>query len=108
MFGNAGQMAGMMKKVQKMQAEMGKMQEELKTRTLETTAGGGAIKVVVNGDKQLISLSIDPSAVDPEDVEMLQDMIQAATNEALRQVDEMTQKEMGKLTGGMGLPKGMF
>ncbi len=108
MFGNAGQMAGMMKKVQKMQAEMGKMQEELKTRTLETTAGGGAIKVVVNGDKQLISLSIDPSAVDPEDVEMLQDMILAATNEALRQVDEMTQKEMGKLTGGMGLPKGMF
>ena len=91
-----------------MQAEMGKMQEELKTRTLETTAGGGAIKVVVNGDKQLISLSIDPSAVDPEDVEMLQDMILAATNEALRQVDEMTQKEMGKLTGGMGLPKGMF
>ena len=108
MFGNAGQMAGMMKKVQKMQAEMGKMQEELKTRTLETTAGGGAIKVVVNGDKQLISLSIDPSAVDPEDVEMLQDMILAATNEALRQVDEMTQKELGKLTGGMGLPKGMF
>ncbi len=108
MFGNAGQMAGMMKKVQKMQAEMGKMQEELKTRTLETTAGGGAIRVVVNGDKQLISLSIDPSAVDPEDVEMLQDMILAATNEALRQVDEMTQKEMGKLTGGMGLPKGMF
>ena len=108
MFGNAGQMAGMMKKVQKMQAERGKMQEELKTRTLETTAGGGAIKVVVNGDKQLISLSIDPSAVDPEDVEMLQDMILAATNEALRQVDEMTQKEMGKLTGGMGLPKGMF
>ena len=106
MFG--GNMQGMMKKVQKMQAEMGKMQEELKTRTLETTAGGGAIKVVVNGDKQLISLSIDPSAVDPEDVEMLQDMILAATNEALRQVDEMTQKEMGKLTGGMGLPKGMF
>lgn len=108
MFGNAGQMAGMMKKVQKMQAEMGKMQEELKKRTLEATAGGGAIKVVVNGEKQLISLSIDPSAIDPEDVEMLQDMILAATNEALRQVDEMTQKEMGKLTGGMGLPKGMF
>ena len=108
MFGNAGQMAGMMKKVQKMQAEMGKMQEELKTRTLETTAGGGAIKVVVNGDKQLISLSIDPSAVDPEDVEMLQDMILAAANEALRKADEMTQKEMGKLTSGMGLPPGMM
>ena len=106
--GGMGNMQAMMKKVQKMQAEMGKMQEELKTRTLETTAGGGAIKVVVNGDKQLISLSIDPSAVDPEDVEMLQDMILAAANEALRKADEMTQKEMGKLTSGMGLPPGMM
>ena len=96
MFGNAGQMAGMMKKVQKMQAEMGKMQEELKTRTLETTAGGGAIKVVVNGDKQLISLSIDPSAVDPEDVEMLQDLILTCANEALRKVDAAQAESLGK------------
>ena len=85
-----------------------KMQEELKLRTVETTAGGGAIKVVANGDKQLVSLTIDPSAVDPEDVEMLQDMVLAAVNEALRKADDMTQKEMGKLTGSMGLPPGMM
>lgn len=108
MFGNKNQMAQMMKKVQKMQADMAQMQEELKTRTVETTAGGGAIKVVANGDKQLVSLTIDPAAVDPEDVEMLQDMIMAATNEALRKAEEMAQKEMGKLTGGMGLPPGMI
>lgn len=108
MFGNKNQMAQMMKKVQKMQADMAQMQEELKTRTVETTAGGGVIKVVANGDKQLVSLVIDPSAVDPEDVEMLQDMILAATNEALRKAEEMAQKEMGKLTGGMGLPPGMI
>ena len=108
MFGNKNQMAQMMKKVQKMQEDMAKMQEELKLRTVETTAGGGAIKVVANGDKQLVSLEIDPGAVDPEDVEMLQDMILAAANEALRKADEMTQKEMGKLTSGMGLPPGMM
>lgn len=108
MFGNKNQMAQMMKKVQKMQADMAKMQEELKARTVDSTAGGGAIKVVANGDKQLVSLEIDPSAVDPEDVEMLQDMLIAAINEALRKADEMVQKEMGKLTGGMGLPPGMM
>ena len=108
MFGNKNQMAQMMKKVQKMQEDMAKMQEELKLRTVETTAGGGAIKVVANGDKQLVSLEIDPGAVDPEDVEMLQDMILAAANEALRKADDMTQKEMGKLTSGMGLPPGMM
>ena len=105
---NKGQMQAMMKKVQKMQEDMAKMQEELKLRTVETTAGGGAIKVVANGDKQLVSLTIDPSAVDPEDVEMLQDMVLAAVNEALRKADDMTQKEMGKLTGSMGLPPGMM
>ena len=108
MFGNKNQMAQMMKKVQKMQEDMAKMQEELMLRTVETTAGGGAIKVVANGDKQLVSLVIDPGAVDPEDVEMLQDMILAAANEALRKADDMTQKEMGKLTSGMGLPPGMM
>lgn len=108
MFGNKNQMQAMMKKVQKMQTDMAQMQEELKTRIVETTAGGGAIKVVVNGDKQLVSLVIDPDAIDPEDVEILQDMILAATNEALRKAEEMVQKEMGKLTGGMGLPPGMI
>jgi DNA-binding YbaB/EbfC family protein len=106
--GNAGNMAGMMKKVQKMQADMAKLQEELKLRTLEVTAGGGAIKVVISGDKEIRSLKIAPEAIDPEDVEMLEDMLIAAFNEAVKKVDEMTASEMGKVTGGMNLPKGMF
>lgn len=106
--GNAGNMAGMMKKVQKMQADMEKMQEELKQRTLEVTAGGGAIKVVISGGKEIRSLKINPEAIDPEDVEMLEDMLIAVFNEALKKVDEMTSTEMSKITGGMNLPKGMF
>ncbi|WP_312203368.1 YbaB/EbfC family nucleoid-associated protein [Anaerospora hongkongensis] len=108
MFGNMGNMAGMMKKFQKLQADMSKMQEELKTRTLEATAGGGAVKVVMNGEKQIVSLKIAPTAVDPEDVEMLEDLVSAAVNEALKKVDDMMAQEMGKLTGGMNLPPGMF
>ena len=95
-----GNMQGMMKKVQKLQADMAKMQEELKLRTIETTVGGGAVTVVV-------SVKIDPSAVDPEDVEMLEDLLVAAVNEGMRKIDEMTEAEMGKLTGGMKMP-GMF
>ena len=105
MFG--GNMTGMMKKVQKLQAEMGKLQEELKTRTLEATVGGGVVKVVITGEKQIQSITIDPSAVDPEDVEILQDLIVAAINEAIKKVDDMMAQEMGKLTGGMNIP-GMF
>lgn len=108
MFGNMGNMAGMMKKVQKLQSDMAKMQEELKTRTIEVTAGGGAIKVVMNGEKQIQSLKISPSAVDPEDVEMLEDLVAAAVNEAIKKVDDMMATEMGKLTGGLNLPPGMF
>lgn len=107
-MGNMGNMAGMMKKVQKLQADMAKLQEELKARTLESTAGGGAVKVVVNGDKQVLSVKIDPAAVDPADIEMLEDMIMAAVNEALKKVDDMMAQEMGKLTGGLRLPGGMF
>ncbi len=106
--GNAGNMAGMMKKVQKMQADMVKLQEELKQRTLEATAGGGAIKVVISGEKEIRSLKINPEAIDPDDIEMLEDMLIAVFNEAVKKVDEMTSSEMGKLTGGMNLPKGMF
>ena len=100
-------MQGMMKKVQKMQQDMLKMQEELKNRTVEATAGGGAITVVVTGRKTVEKVTIAPSAVDPEDVEMLEDLVTTAINEAMRKVDEMTEKEMGKITGGMKLP-GMF
>lgn len=101
-------MQGMMKKVQKMQAEMVKLQEELKTRTLEAAAGGGVVSVVVNGNKELVSVNIKPEAVDPEDIEMLQDLIVTAVNEGMKQVDAMTEKEMSKVTGGMKLPGGMF
>lgn len=108
MGGNMGNMAGMMKKVQKLQADMAKMQEEVKKKTVDVSAGGGVVKVVINGDKQIQSLKIDPSAVDPNDVEMLEDLIAAAVNESIRKVDDMMTKEMGKLTNGMGLPPGMF
>lgn len=100
-------MQGMMKKVQKMQQDMLKMQEELKNRTVEATAGGGAVTVVVSGRKTVEKVTIAPSAVDAEDVEMLEDLVTTAINEAMRKVDEMTEKEMGKITGGMKLP-GMF
>ena len=106
--GNMGNMAGMMKKVQKLQNDMQKMQEELKQRTVDVSTGGGAVKLVMNGEKQVKSLVISPAAVDPEDVEMLQDLISAAVNEAVKKVDDMMAAEMGKLTGGLGLPPGMF
>ena len=105
--GGMGNMQGMMKKVQKLQADMAKMQEELKLRTIETTVGGGAVTVVVSGKKVVVSVKIDPSAVDPEDVVMLEDLLVAAVNEGMRKIDEMTEAEMGKLTGGMKMP-GMF
>ena len=100
-------MQGMMKKVQKMQQDMLKMQEELKNRTVEATAGGGAVTVVVTGRKTVEKVTIAPSAVDPEDVEMLEDLVTTAINDAMRKVDEMTEKATGKITGGMKLP-GMF
>ena len=103
-MGNMGNMQGMMKKVQKMQAEMLKMQEELKTRTVETTVGGGALTIVANGKKEIESIKIKPEAIDPDDGEMLQDMIVSGVNEALRKIDEMTEREMSKITGGMKLP----
>jgi nucleoid-associated protein EbfC len=107
-MGNMGNMAGMMKKVQKLQTEMKKMQEELKVKTVDVSTGGGAVKIVMNGDKQVVALTIDPAVVDPEDVEMLQDIISAAINEAIKKVDDMMASEMGKITGGLGLPPGMM
>lgn len=108
MFGNMGQMGGMMKKVQKLQADMAKLQEELKQRTIETSAGGGAVTVVMSGEKVVKSIKIDPKVVDAEDMEMLEDLIVAAVNEATKKVDDMMAQEMGKLTGGLNLPPGLF
>lgn len=97
----------LMKQAQQMQAKMAKMQEELEEKTMEVTAGGGAIKVVVNGKQELLDIKIDPDVVDPEDVEMLEDLVLAAVNEAMRKVQDMLSQEMSKLTGGMNIP-GMF
>ena len=107
-MGNMGNMAGMMKRVQKMQNEMKKMQDELKRKTVDVTAGGGAVKIVMDGEKQVQSLTLGRAAVGPEDVEMLQDLLTAAFNEATRKVDDMMKAEMGKLTAGLGLPPGMI
>ncbi|AEF92934.1 UPF0133 protein ybaB [Desulfotomaculum nigrificans CO-1-SRB] len=102
-----GNMNKMMKQVQKMQADMARMQEELANRTVEATAGGGVVKVVASGRQEIVSITIKPEAVDPDDVEMLQDLILTAVNDALRQSQEMVAKEMAKLTGGLNIP-GLF
>lgn len=104
MFGGGGNMQGMVKKMQKMQADMTKMQEEVKKREFETTVGGGAVKIVSDGNKELLSVKIDPSALNPDDVEMLEDMIVAAVNETRRKIDDVFEQELGKITGGMKLP----
>lgn len=97
-------MSRMMKQVQKMQAEMVRVQEELGSKTVDATAGGGMVTVVANGHQEIVSVTIDPEAVDPEDVEMLQDMVMAAVNEALRASKEMAADEMAKVTGGLNIP----
>lgn len=94
----------MMKQVQQMQAKMEKMQEEMADKTVEATAGGGVIKVVANGKMEVVDINIEPDAVDPEDVEMLEDLVLAAVNEAVRKAQEMNNKEMSKLTGGLNIP----
>jgi len=101
-------MNNLMKQAQKVQRQMEQAQEELATRMFEVTSGGGAVKVVISGKKVISELVISPGAVDPDDVEMLQDLIMTAVNEAIRQADEAAAGEMGKLTGGMGLPGGLF
>jgi DNA-binding YbaB/EbfC family protein len=92
----------MMKQVQQMQAEMMKAQEQLKHEVVEASAGGGTVTVKVTGDLEIQEIKIDPEAVDPEDVELLQDMVLAATNEALRSAQELAANRMGGLTGGLG------
>jgi DNA-binding YbaB/EbfC family protein len=100
-------MGNMMKQVQKMQKQMEKKQEELKEQTVQGTAGGGMVTITANGHKEIIDIEIKPEAVDPDDVEMLQDLVLAAMNDALKQVDELVGKEMGQFTGGMNIP-GLF
>lgn len=102
--GGGGNMGAMMKQAQKMQAELARAQEEIKDMTFEATAGGGMVKVVATGDMAVESVVIDPEAVDPEDVEMLQDMVAAAVNEALRGVSEISSQRLNAATGGLNIP----
>ena len=97
-------MKQMMRQAQKMQKELNKAQEEIATMSFEATAGGGIVTAVASGDMAITSLTIDPDAVDPEDVEMLQDMVVAAVNEALRGVSELSNQRMSAVTGGMNIP----
>ncbi|SFS38204.1 YbaB/EbfC family nucleoid-associated protein [Marininema halotolerans] len=97
----------MMKQMKKMQSQMAKAQEELADKEIEASVGGGIVKVRMNGHKHVLSVEIAPEAVDPEDVEMLQDLVTAAVNEAMKQVDELVANDLGKLTGGMNIP-GLF
>jgi DNA-binding YbaB/EbfC family protein len=92
----------MMRQVQQMQAEMAKAQEELKSAVVEASAGGGMVTVKMSGELQLLELKIDPGAVDPEDLELLQDMVLAAVNEAIRSAQELAASKMGQATGGLG------
>ena len=98
-----GMNMNMMKQARKMQQEMLKMQQEMETKTYEATAGGGVVTASVNGKHELVSIVIDPEAVDPEDVEMLQDLVVAAVNEAMRKADADAASSMQKLTGGLNL-----
>ena len=102
--GGMGNMNAMMKQAQKMQMELARAQEEFQDMTFEASAGGGMVKAVAKGDNTLVSLTIDPEAVDPEDVEMLQDMIAAAVNEALRGVADLSSQRINAATGGMNIP----
>ena len=100
-YGGGGMNMNMLKQAQKMQQEMLKMQAELEEKTYDATAGGGMVKAIVNGKHEMVGLEIDPEAVDPEDVEMLGDMIMAAVNEAFRKADSEMNAGMNKITGGM-------
>ena len=102
-----GNMQQLARQAQKLQQQMAKVQEELEQREYEASAGGGMVTVKVTGKKELVELQIKPEAVDPDDVEMLQDMVMAAVNEALRTASDTMEREMGKLTGGLNMP-GLF
>ena len=107
MGGGMGNMSSMIKQAQKMQAEMERMQSEMEEKKFEATAGGGAVAVTVSGKKELLEVTISPEACDPDDVEMLQDLIIVAVNDAMKKADEDSMNQMGKITGGMNIP-GLF
>ena len=102
-----GNMNNLMKQAQKLQKEMEQMQKDLEAKEFEVSVGGGAVVVKANGKKEVVSINIKPEVVDPDDIEMLQDLVLSAVNEALRSVDEMQASQMSKVTGGMNIP-GLF
>ncbi|HBP37961.1 MAG TPA: YbaB/EbfC family nucleoid-associated protein [Clostridiales bacterium] len=107
MGGMGGNMNQLLQQAQRMQQEAAKAQEEIAAMTAEATAGGGAVKVVINGERQIVSLAIDPGVVNADDVEMLQDLVTAAVNEAQRKFAEMSETRMSQVTGGRGMPFGL-
>ncbi|TMQ62039.1 MAG: YbaB/EbfC family nucleoid-associated protein [Candidatus Eisenbacteria bacterium] len=100
--------AGMLQKAQALQAKMSEMQAELKTREIVGSSGQGKVKVTMNGGQDVVKISIDPEVVNPDEADLLEDLVLAAFNDARAKVTRMVEEEMGKLTGGMGLPKGLF
>lgn len=106
-----GNMNKMMKQVQKMQADMAKIQQELEEKSYQASSGGGVVSVTVNGKNEILDIEIDPEVLDPDDVEMLQDLVLAAANEALKKAQDTMSQEMNKLTGNVkipGMPGGLF
>jgi hypothetical protein len=99
-----GPLKNLMKQAQQMQAKLARVQEEMKAREVEATAGGGMVAARVNGAQELLEIRIEREIVNPDEVEMLQDLVKAAVNEAMRKSREMVAEEMGKITGGMGIP----
>ncbi len=106
--GMPNNMANLMKQAQKMQRQMEDASKELEEKEMTAAAGGGAVEITVSGKREVTKVKIDPEAVDPDDVEMLEDLIMAATNEAMRKIDEYSQSTMGKITGGLGGGMGLF
>jgi DNA-binding YbaB/EbfC family protein len=107
-FGGGGNMGNLMKQAQKMQRDMEKLQEELSEKTVEATVGGGAVTVVASCKKEIKEITIKPEVIDPDDAEMLQDLVLAAVNEALRLAEETSTAQMSKITGGLGGMSGLF
>jgi len=105
--GGPSNMQGMMKQAQKMQEQMAELQEDLDSREYEIKAGGGAVTLVINGKKEVLSLDISPEIVDPDDIEMLSDILVAAVNEGIKKVEDTNQSEMSKITGQLSIP-GLF
>jgi len=106
-FGGLGDLGGFLRQAQKVQKDFQRLKEELKDRVVEGTAGGGKVTVHVNGSQELLSVKIDPEVVDPDDVEMLEDLLLAAVKQGMKKAAELAEQEMKKVTGGMALP-GMF